>query len=365
MIWRILVLAAVAPTTAVVYCAAVGPGPRAESAEPPPKKADLAPPPQVPAAAAKTEQEMKSYTEILSGTKVTFDMVPIRGGKFLMGSAASEKGRKDDEGPEHEVTIEPFWMGQHEVTWDAYEIWSFQLDIKRRQVTGDKPTELDPLADAVTRPTAPYTDMTFGMGKEGYPAICMTQLAAKKYCEWLTAKTGRYYRLPTEAEWEYACRAGTRGSYSFGDDPDQLGDYAWHAGNSRNKYQKVGQKKPNPWGLHDIHGNVAEWVLDGYDEGFYKTLTGKTVANPFNPPKSEYPRVVRGGSWADEPAMHRSAARLGSSADWKIQDPQLPQSQWYFTDALFVGFRVVRPLRPPTDAEKKRYGPDLHEQIKK
>jgi formylglycine-generating enzyme required for sulfatase activity len=309
---------------------------------------------------------MKPYTEVISGTKATFDMVPIPGGKFLMGSQEREAGRQADEGPQHEVKIEPFWMGKHEVRWDEYEIWSFQLDIKRRAVTGDKPTELDKFADAVTRPTAPYTDMTFRMGKEGYPAICMTQLAAKKYCEWLTAKTGRTYRLPTEAEWEYACRAGTTTAYSFGDDPAKLGEHAWSAANSKNKYQKVGEKKPNPWGLHDMHGNVAEWVLDAHDDGsFYKSLAGKTTASPFNPPKSEYPRGARGGSWADEAPMLRSAARRGSNEDWKIQDPQLPQSQWYFTDALFVGFRVIRPLREPTADEKKLYGPDKHEQIEK
>jgi len=329
------------------------------------------PPLEVPNATAATEKEMKPYTEVISGTRVTFDMVPIPGGKFRMGSPETEAGRQEDEGPVHEVTIEPFWMGKCEVTWDAYEIWSFKLDIKRREVTGEKPTELDKFADAVARPTAPYTDMTFRMGKEGYPAICMTQLAAKKYCEWLKAKTGRYYRLPTEAEWEYACRAGTTTAYSFGDDPSKLGEYAWYGANSNKvtgnrKYQKVGEKKPNPWGLHDMHGNVAEWVLDAYDDGtFYKSLAGKTTPNPFNPPKAEYPRGARGGSWADDPEMLRSAARRGSDPEWKIQDPQLPQSQWYFTDALFVGFRVIRPLREPTEAEKKLYGPDKYEQIEK
>ncbi len=308
-----------------------------------------------PNAEAVTAAQMKPYTERLSGTEVKFDMLPIPAGKFQMGSPESEAGRNDDEGPQHEVTIEPFWMGKCEVTWDEYEIWMFNLDIQRRPILKIEPTELDKLADAVTRPTKPYTDMTFGMGKDGFPAICMTQLAAKMYCQWLSAKTGHYYRLPTEAEWEYACRAGTTTAYSFGDDAGQLDDHAWHYGNSEDAYHPVGQKKPNPWGLLDIHGNVSEWVLDQYDLAFYaEPIAAQPKPSPYKLPQKLYPHVVRGGSWDDEPPACRSAARRGSSKDWKIQDPQIPQSKWYHTDALFVGFRVIRPLVEATEEEKVR-----------
>lgn len=304
---------------------------------------------------ATTEAEMQPYTEELVGTDVTFDMVPIPGGTFLMGSPEDEADRKEDEGPQHLVKIEPFWMGKHEVTWDEYDIWSFALDIQRRRLVGAEPSERDKAADAVTRPTKPYTDMTFGMGHDGYPAISMTQLAAKAYCIWLSAKTGHYYRLPTEAEWEYACRAGTKTAYSFGEDVGDLDDYAWHYENSDEAYHKIGEKKPNPWGLYDMHGNVAEWVLDQHVPDFYSQFEkDKPALNPVAVPKSLYPRVVRGGSWDDDPDRLRSAARVYSDADWKIQDPQLPQSVWYHTDALGVGFRVVRPLRVPTAEEREK-----------
>ena len=249
-------------------------------------------------------------------------------------------------------------MGRNPVTWDEYGLWSVSLEKERRQLGRIKPNACDKVADAVTRPSHPYLDMSFGMGKDGFPAISMTQFAAKVYCRWLSAKTGRYYRLPTEAEWEYACRAGTTTAYSFGDDPKKLGDYAWYTGNSDDKYQKVGKKKPNPWGLCDMHGNVAQWTLDQHLVDFYKQWEGEVADNPLAAPKTEYQRVVRGGCWDDDPERCRSAARRGSNKDWKQQDPNLPQSIWYLTDAKFVGFRVVRPLRAPTPEEAKKYEVD-------
>jgi len=318
----------------------------------------LAAKPTIPApgSEAKTENEMKPYTDTIPGSVITFTMLPIPGGTYMMGSPASEASRGEDEGPQHETKVGPFWMGKCEVTWDEYEEFMFNLDIERRKVTKAEPTELDKIADTLSRPTKPYTDMTFGLGKEGNPAISMTQHAARKYCEWLSAKTGRYYRLPTEAEWEYACRAGTKTVYSFGDDSAQLGEYAWFYGNSNEKPQPVGKKKPNAWGLHDMHGNVAEWCADGYEEKFYEKFLGKTADNPLNIAKQPEPCVARGGGWDADADRCRSASRLPSHIDWKMQDPQLPQSVWYYTDAQFIGFRVVRPLVEPSDAQKKEYG---------
>lgn len=300
-------------------------------------------------------QDMKSYTNTIPGTVVKYAMVPIPGGEFLMGSPNGEAGRKPDEGPQHKVKIPPFWMGQCEVTWNEYELFMYPDQEKALTVETNNPY-LDKVSDAVSRPTKPYVEMSFGMGKVDYPAISMTHHAASKYCQWLSAKTGHFYRLPTEAEWEYAARAGTTTAYFFGDDPAQLKDYAWTANNSDFKYQKVGRRKPSPWGLYDIYGNVMEWCLDQYDPAYYGQVAAAGLAeNPWNKSTKPYPHVARGGHWDDEsPAFFRSASRRHSEPAWKQQDPQLPKSIWYHTDAQWLGMRLVRPLTVPSAAEMQK-----------
>jgi formylglycine-generating enzyme required for sulfatase activity len=303
---------------------------------------------------AKTETEMKAYTNTIPGTPVTYAMVPVRGGEFVMGSPEKEPGRKPDEGPPHKVKIDPFWMGQREVTWNEFELFMYPTEERKFKDATPTDTYVDKVSDAVTRPTKPYVEMSFGMGREGFPAISMTQHAASKYCQWLSAKTGQFYRLPTEAEWEYACRAGTTTAYSFGDDPSQLGEYAWFEKNSDFKYQKVGRKKANPWGLYDMHGNVAEWCLDQYEPNYDRFKEG-VADNPWVKATRPYPHSVRGGSWDDTAELLRSSARRASDKSWKMQDPQLPKSIWYHTDARFLGFRLVRPLKIPPPEELQKY----------
>ena len=302
------------------------------------------------------ESQMTAYTNTIPGTRVTFAMVPIPGGEFAMGSPDSEPGRKPDEGPQHKVKISPFWMGRCEVSWNEYELFMYPDEERRTRATIATDAAGDKLADAVTHPSKPYVEMSFGMGKDGFPAISMTQHAANKYCQWLSAKTGHFYRLPTEAEWEYAARAGTTTVYFFGDEKDKLGEYAWFELNSDFKYQKVGKKKPSPWGLCDIYGNVVEWVLDQYNPDYYKQCAADgVVVDPWNRATKSYPHSARGGSWDDEAVKCRSAARRGSDRSWKMQDPQLPKSIWYFSDAQFVGFRVVRPLKVPPSEQMQKY----------
>ncbi len=217
-------------------------------------------------------------------------MVPISGGSFTMGSPESEPGRTPAEGPQHTVTVADFWMGQYEINWQQYELFVYRDEAQFSALA--EPEQLQALAiDGVTGATTPYVDMSFGMGTEGFPAVNITQYAALQYARWLSARTGHFYRLPTEAEWEYACRAGTGTAYSFGDDAAAIGDYAIYRGNSDGRYAQPGSRKPNPWQLYDMHGNVAEWTMDQFDPGFYATSDGD---NPWNPPTELYPRVARG-----------------------------------------------------------------------
>ncbi len=303
----------------------------------------------------KTEADMKPYKNVIPKTGVEYEMVPIPGGEFTMGSPDGEDKRRDDEGPQHKVKIEPFWMGKYEVTWDMYEPFMITDVARNKDGSPEKIAPDSKPEDVVSSPTTPYTEMSFGMGTDGFPAISMTQHAANKFCEWLSAQTGHFYRLPTEAEWEYACRAGTTTAYHFGDDPAKLGEYAWFYDNADNKYQKVGLKKPNPWGLYDMHGNVMEWCLDGYVENTYADRAGADpVLAPYNHATTLYPRVARGGSWYDYPEDVRASARFASEEGWKVQDPQLPKSIWYHTDAPWLGMRLVRPLKVPTAEEMEK-----------
>jgi formylglycine-generating enzyme required for sulfatase activity len=257
-----------------------------------------------------------------------------------MGSAAADA--KADERPAHKVKLDAFWMQTHEITWDSYLMFMFTDQARER----DTP---DSLVDALSRPTAPHLEMSFGRGNNGFPAISMTQHAANKYAQWLSAKTGEFYRLPTEAEWEYACRAGGDGR------PQPLDDHAWFKKNSpqgafsSGTYHTIGTKKPNAWGIYDILGNVMEWTLDQY-----ASYSDAAQQNPLVRATKAYPHAVRGGSWKDEEAAVTCTARVASDATWKRQDPQLPKSVWYMTDAQWLGFRLVRPATLPSAEERYR-----------
>lgn len=296
--------------------------------------------------ATKEPDASERYMQRIPGTDVSFPMTFIPGGTFTLGSPEEEAGRDADEGPTRTVKVDSFWMSAHEVTYDEFAVFRYRkLD---SDSTAAPASNFD--ADAVSRPSPPYEDPAHGMGKQGHPATGMTQWAALQYAKWLSEKTGRFYRLPTEAEWEYACQAGASTAYAFGDDPSDLGTYAWYFSNSDEEYHSVGEKKPNAWGLYDMHGNVAEWTLDQYEADFYASLPD-TAGNPLSAPTKRRPRTVRGGAYDDDPAALRCANRIESSPRWKRRDPQIPKSRWWNTDSPFVGFRLVRPAHPPSPGD--------------
>ena len=316
--------------------------------------------PPAPAVPSKVDLPPKNFSEPLPGGEVKFDMVYVPGGEFLMGSPESEPGRRADEGPRHKVVVRPFWLAKYEVTWDEYyRFWKDETLIaygKEDELPEELQGKLKP--DALTRPSNTYVAEQYDHGRDRHPALCMSHHAAMMYCHWLRWKTKKPYRLPTEAEWEYACRAGHDGPFGFGPN-EHLGDFAWYKANSavkehvdaaderdeQGRTHKVGTKKANAFGLHDMHGNVAEWCLDHFDPGFYaRTPADKPAVGPVNPPTSrKWGHVVRGGSWADAPDQCRSAARRASDKSWIKFDPQLPQSIWWLTRMDVIGFRVALP----------------------
>ena len=304
-----------------------------------------APAPMVSSGPAGTASQA-TITETIPGTEVSLVLVEIPGGTFTMGSPAHEIGRSEDEGPQREVTIESFYMGVHEVIYDAWVV--YRMRERDNAIAAPGVTSFDP--DIVARPSPPYEDPAHGMGTMGHPAVGMTQWAALQFARWLSEKTGHFYRLPTEAEWEYACRAGTSTPYSFRE--HALDAHAWYFENSDEAYHRAGTKAPNPWGLYDMHGNVAEWTLDEYQATYYELMPAHS---PWSMPTRLYPRTVRGGAYDDDPEALRCAARLRSSAEWKRRDPQIPKSMWWNTDSPFVGFRLVRPVVAPTPEEQTEF----------
>jgi len=245
--------------------------------------------------------KLKSVTN-----SIGMEFIEIPAGKFTMGSPVGEKYRQEDEAQVSVTLTKPFGLGKTEVTQGQF-----------KKVMGMEP----------------WNGRPFVKADENCPATYVSWDEATEFCKKLTdleCKSGKLqaneeYRLPTEAQWEYVCRAGTKTAFSFGDDEKQLGEYAWFDGNAKNLEQgfahKVGLKKPNPWGLHDMHGNVAEWCSDWYGI----KLSGGT--DPLGRAAGGSARVFRGGGWRRSLGFCRSALRY-------ILFPSLRRSD--------LGFRVAR-----------------------
>jgi len=282
-------------------------------------------------------QDFKTYTQIIPGAKINFQMAAIPLGKFQMGS--KNIMADNDESPVKEVEVSAFWMGTKEVTFGEWDIYFKDTQLPQ----GKNP-------DGITRATPQYIDLTWGMGRDAnHPTNSMSQTATLMYCKWLYSKTGIFFRLPTEAEWEYACKANSR---AISIDAKVLIEHGYFKDNSEGKFHHVGEKKPNAFGLYDMLGNLSEWTLDQYNPDYLSKMGDK---DPVNPPVSKYPKTVRGGSYMDKATELRCSNRLASSADWNKRDPQIPKSKWWLTDGMFVGFRIVRPLVQPSNEEIEKF----------
>jgi formylglycine-generating enzyme required for sulfatase activity len=299
-------------------------------------------------------EKFENFTEQVPGTGVSFSMVALPGGTFNMGSPESEKFRDPDEGPVRKVTLSPFWIGQAEVSWDEYLAF-FRATGSQGRTEGQVIKRKN--VDAISGPTPPWGAPDQGWGKGSRPAITMTWHAADVYCKWLSQKTGKKYRLPTEAEWDYACRAGTYTPYFFPGDPKKfssegflkkilrpdtsvIASYVVYQRNSNARTKEPGSVKANPFGLKNMAGNIAEFCLDYYSPDTYR-MDSTAAVNPRGPLKGPE-HVIRGGSFKSDAKDVRSAARdFTRTKAWLVTDPQMPKSIWWYSDVIEVGFRVV------------------------
>ncbi len=298
--------------------------------------------------------KFENYIEMIPGSNVSFQMMAIPGGTFNMGSPEDEPLRKPDEGPVRKVTVSNFWIAKTEVTWDEYLAF-FRATGSQGRTEGQVVTNKK--VDAISGATPPWGAPDQGWGKGSRPAITMSWHAANVYCKWLSKVTGKKYRLPTEAEWEYACRAGTRTPYFFegnpkkftsvgilrkilGSDTSVISSRVVYKLNSSSRTKEPVSVKENQFGLKNMSGNVAEFCLDFYSPDTYKADTVAAV-NPRGPAKGQE-HVIRGGSFKSDAKDVRSAARdFTKTKAWLVTDPQMPKSIWWYSDCIDVGFRVV------------------------
>lgn len=302
--------------------------------------------------------ELKNFTERVPKSAISFNMVAVPGGKFNLGSPVGEPFRKEDEGPVKEVELSSFFMAEIEVTWDEYMAFYVQTAAEGRSTdTEGLRNKVAGATDAISGATPPYgqPDQGWGMGQR--PAISFSYHAAETYCKWLSSVTGKTYRLPTEAEWEYAARAGSAGPYPFPGDPKKfektglrakiskndtaiINTYIIYKGNSPSKTQTAEKVRPNAFGLRNLAGNVAEFCSDWYKADAYNAYADG-IKDPKGPGEGEE-HVVRGGSFLSTADLVRSAARDYTRTEaWLRTDPQMPKSIWWYSDCFHVGFRVV------------------------
>ncbi len=298
----------------------------------------------------------EDFTETIPGTTISINMKAIPGGNFKIGSPKNEQFRKTDEGPQKEVKLSPFFMAEIETTWDTYlAFYSATASEGRSTDTEGSRTEAD--VDAISGPTPPYgqPDQNWGLGIR--PAITMSYHSAETFCKWLSKVTGKTYRLPSEAEWEYAARGGTETPFFFEGNPkdfvkkgfigklfgkgsNEINNYIIFNTNSNLRTAKPESVEANPFGLKNMLGNAAEYCLDWYAEDAYGQLQAG-ASDPRGPAEGEN-HVIRGGSFKSGIGEVRSAARdFTKRKAWMKTDPQMPKSIWWLSDCNYISFRVI------------------------
>lgn len=236
----------------------------------------------------------EAYSETIDGTLVTFEMVRVPAGAVTIDGKS--------------VAVPAFYIARREATWDMYDVFALGLDAPKSSAG----------VDATARPSRPYGAPDYGWGHAGFPVISVTRNAAEAFCTWLSAKTGKRYRLPTEAEWLRAASLAAGGAALA---PERRDSIAWHRGNAGGRTRPVGSKAADGLGLFDLFGNAAEWVSTGDGQA-----------------------VLRGGSFRDSADAIGPPARAVQDDSWNERDPQLPGSRWWLSDAPFAGFRIVREM---------------------
>ncbi len=305
---------------------------------------------------AASVNKFETFTEYIPNSTVSFKMIAIPGGTFKMGSPENEAFHKADEAPVKTIEVSSFFMSEIEVSWNEFLAFYGQTSGEGRS-SDTEGGRARASVDATTGPTPPYgqPDQNWGLGQR--PAITMRYHAAETYCHWLSKVTGKTYRLPTEAEWEYACRGGTETPYFFAGDPKKydktrfwnkvfgadtsnIASYVIYAENSQAKTQLPERVKPNPFGLKNMLGNVAEFCSDWYAPDAYAQLQDG-IKDPKGP-ASGTEHVIRGGSFKSQASEVRCASRDYTRDEaWMKTDPQIPKSIWWYSDCNMVGFRVV------------------------
>ena len=249
-------------------------------------------------------RQFEPYTEQISGTLVSFAMIPVPASTVTLIDPQT--------GAQEEIDRGGFWIGRTEVTWDEFDVWMLGLDVEPARRAG---------IDADSRPSRPYGAPDRGFGHAGFAAISVTLHAAQQYTAWLSGKTGKSYRLPTATEWQLACETGAADLSGSAAVPNlsYLDAHAWYRTNSDRATHAVAGKRPDALGLFDMLGNAGEWATN-------------SAAEP----------VLHGGSYRDEPEAVHCGARAPQTRAWNSTDPQIPKSTWWLSDGPFAGFRVVR-----------------------